>query len=150
MVTRKQFLRSALELGAATFGLVVLQACSSKNATPNADAPRNVDAPKPLDAPAATADAPIDAPSTPPNCLMKGTNTTIQLNHGHVLIVSVADITAAVDKTYDITGGALHSHMVTITAAQFASLAANTAIMTTSTLSIGVGGHTHGILVACL
>ena len=41
----------------------------------------------------------------------------------HELTVPIADITAGTDKTYDIKGQANHSHMVTITAADFATLA---------------------------
>jgi hypothetical protein len=42
----------------------------------------------------------------------------------HALTVSAADIAAGVDKTYDIKGQATHSHMVTVTAADFATLQA--------------------------
>jgi hypothetical protein len=72
---------------------------------------------------------------------------TITANHGHVLIVSKADVMAGVDKTYDIMGTALHTHSVTITAAMFATLAANTAggVMTTSSVTL----HSHPITVVC-
>ncbi len=46
----------------------------------------------------------------------------ISQNHGHSLVVPIADIMAAVDKTYDTTGSAMHCHQVTITTADFHAL----------------------------
>ena len=83
------------------------------------------------------------------NCLANGTTSVIAANHGHSLTVPKADVAAAMDKTYDITGAALHSHMVTITAAQFAMLAANQSIMVTSTSNDPNMGHTHLVTVDC-
>jgi hypothetical protein len=76
---------------------------------------------------------------------MNGTNVVIGANHGHVLVVSKADVMAGVAKTYHIQGTSLHDHTVTITAAQFAMLAANTSISTTSSTD----GHSHPITVMC-
>jgi len=90
---------------------------------------------------------PPDAPPSNRNCLQNGTGVNIVGNHGHVLMVSIADIQAGVDKTYDITGSAAHSHSVTITAAEFAMLAANTGVSTTSTSG---ASHTHSIAVSCV
>ena len=86
--------------------------------------------------------------STQRNCAMNGTTTTIEGNHGHVLVVTAADVTAGADKTYDITGTAGHTHMVTITAADFAKLQsnANGTVMEISTLT---DAHTHDITVIC-
>jgi hypothetical protein len=77
---------------------------------------------------------------------MNGTSVNIAGNHGHVLMVSKAEVTAAADKTYDITGTAAHSHSVTVTAANFATLASNQSVSLTSTSG---GNHTHSILVMC-
>ena len=85
----------------------------------------------------------------PGNCLANGTVSQISGNHGHVIVVSKDDITAAVDKDYHIMGGALHDHVVTITAAQFAMLAQNTTISDQSTPTIGVGAHSHLITIVC-
>ena len=79
------------------------------------------------------------------SCSMNGTVVTIAGNHGHVLVVSKADVAAGIDKTYNIQGVALHDHTVTVTAAQFAMLAANTSISTVSSPTV----HTHGITVTC-
>ncbi len=82
------------------------------------------------------------------NCAVNGTTVTIGSNHGHVLMVSASDVAAGADKTYDITGSSDHAHMVTITAAQFATLQsnANGSLMVTSTSG---GGHTHSVTVLC-
>lgn len=80
------------------------------------------------------------------SCLDNGTNVTIGGNHGHVLAVSKDDVAAGVDKTYDITGASAHMHSVTVTAADFALLAANTAVMVTSTSG---AQHTHTCTIVC-
>lgn len=67
-------------------------------------------------------------------------------NHGHQLVVSAADLDAGVDKTYDITGDALHAHSVTVTAADFATLAGGGSVTLTS--SDGAA-HNHSITVTC-
>jgi hypothetical protein len=85
------------------------------------------------------------------NCLAKGTNTQIEMNHGHTMSVLIADINAGVDKTYDIHGTADHTHTVTITAADFASLKQNMSAQrnTTITTSATFGTHLHTIFVSC-
>ena len=80
------------------------------------------------------------------NCLANGTNVTIGANHGHVLVVAKADVMAGTAKTYDIMGTADHTHSVTISAANMASLATNFAITTQSTVT---GAHMHSITVIC-
>jgi hypothetical protein len=82
------------------------------------------------------------------NCALNGTTATIESNHGHTLMVLKADVTAGVEKTYDITGGSTHAHMVTVTAANFATLQsnANGSVMVTSTAG---GGHTHSVTIVC-
>lgn len=80
------------------------------------------------------------------NCSANGTTVRISANHGHVLVVSKDDVAAGVDQTYDIMGTAAHTHSVTITAAQFATLQTNQSIMTTSTVA---SSHSHSIVVMC-
>lgn len=46
----------------------------------------------------------------------------ISCPHDHMMIVTAADIAAGVMKTYDIKGTATHSHSVTLTPADFATL----------------------------
>ncbi len=123
MMTRKQFLRSALEISAAALGLTMLHACSNTYGSSTGSSP------------------PANG-----NCLQNGTTTTIAANHGHVLVVSKDDVAAATDKTYDIRGTATHTHSVTITSDMFDQLAGDHAIMTTSTVT---ESHSHAIMVAC-
>jgi len=84
-------------------------------------------------------------PSTA-NCLQNGTNVSIAGNHGHSLTVSVADINAGVDKTYNIEGSANHPHQVTVTAANFNSLKSNSSILITSSVN---SDHSHSVTVSC-
>jgi hypothetical protein len=49
-------------------------------------------------------------------------NAMISGNHGHVLMLTVADIMAGTQKCYDVRGTATHSHYITVTAADFATL----------------------------
>jgi hypothetical protein len=87
----------------------------------------------------------VDA-ATVGNCNANGTTVRIAANHGHVLVVSMDDVAAGVDKTYDIMGTAAHTHSVTVTADQFAMLQTNHTITTTSTVA---SSHSHGITVMC-
>ena len=89
-----------------------------------------------------------DAATSGKSCTTNGTTATIGSNHGHVLTVSAADVSAGVDKTYDITGTSAHAHMVTVTAANFTTLKNNPngSVMLTSTSG---GGHTHSVTIVC-
>jgi hypothetical protein len=73
-------------------------------------------------------------------------SATIATNHGHVLVVPLADVTAAADVTYDIMGTSAHTHEVTLTAADFASILAGMSVSVTSTTG---DGHTHQVTVVC-
>ncbi len=73
-------------------------------------------------------------------------NSTIGSNHGHVLTVPLADVTAAADRTYDITGAGGHAHNVTVTAAQFGMLQAGMTVTTNSTIG---AAHGHMVTVTC-
>jgi hypothetical protein len=88
----------------------------------------------------------------PPDCNAKGARAQITAptspNHGHVLVIPVADITAGVDKTYDIRGSAPHNHQVTVTAADFATLASNGT--PPGIVSTDFFGHTHTITLICV
>ena len=86
----------------------------------------------------------IDA--APANCLANGTRAIFPYNHGHTLSIPAEDIAAGTARTYDITGGADHSHSVSISAAEMASLAGNIGIQV---MSSSDGGHSHTIDVRC-
>jgi len=85
-------------------------------------------------------------PNAGADCLTYGTNVNIAGNHGHSLTVSVADINAGVDKTYNIEGSATHPHQVTVTAANFNSLKSNSSILITSSVN---SDHSHSVTVSC-
>lgn len=88
------------------------------------------------------------AMQTPPagNCLANGSTSQIGGNHGHVLVVTKADIAAGVAKTYDIQGSASHTHQVMLTAADMVALQKNMEAQETSTTD---AGHSHSIAVIC-
>jgi hypothetical protein len=141
MMNRKQFLWSVAGLAGGS----VLAACNGDNQRRLVDAP-----PAPIDAPECTTasrcvnvDAEVDA-GTPVSC--SSTGAVVGDNHGHAVVVSDADITAGVEKTYDIRGTSGHAHAITITAALFAKLRTHMAITVPST---EVGGHTHDVTVTC-
>lgn len=120
-LTRKEFLSSVMTAAAGAAGAAFLVACGGDS-------------------------GPADA--TPGNCVANGTHVDISGNHGHVMVVSKTEITAGVSKMYDISGGAGHSHFVTIGPNLFAMLQSNTAVTATSTAG-GTDGHTHTITVTC-
>ncbi|MCB9603259.1 MAG: hypothetical protein H6720_23330 [Sandaracinus sp.] len=65
---------------------------------------------------------------------------------GHVIMVSAADVSAGTERTYDIQGTSRHTHMVTVTAADFAALGRGETVMVTSTSG---AGHTHVVTLMC-
>jgi hypothetical protein len=119
-LTRKQFLSSMIGVVAGAAGAALFVGCASDDDDGDGGGDNN--------------------------CLANGTTVTIQSNHGHTLTVSIADVTAGVEKSYNIKGGADHSHTVVVTAALFTTLKANTAIMVTSSSD---DGHSHGVSIGC-
>lgn len=73
-------------------------------------------------------------------------SSDITPSHGHTLAVSAADISAGVDKTYEITGSADHGHTAIVTAADFADLKGGKPVSITSS---STAGHNHSITVTC-
>ena len=80
------------------------------------------------------------------NCLDNGTASTIGGNHGHSLTVSKGDVANGTEKTYTIDGSAGHSHMVTVTAANFSTLQGNQQVAVSSTSG---NGHSHSVTISC-
>jgi len=81
-----------------------------------------------------------------PNCLLNGTIGHVSSNHGHSINVTKADISAGIEKQYDIQGSSIHSHLVTVSASDFALLASNQQIQITSTSG---DSHVHSVTVSC-
>jgi hypothetical protein len=117
-MTRKQFLRTVLGAGIGVAGVATLAACGGDDGGP--------------------ADAPAGTCTTP--------SATIGANHGHTMMVTKAEVTAATAKTYDITGTGGHTHTVMVSAANFASLAVGGTVTITSS---SANSHTHDVVVMC-
>lgn len=91
----------------------------------------------------------IDAgPDAPAGCAFSDAKVTIEGNHAHsphMLVVTSADVQAAIEKTYEM-GTAPHLHMVTVTAADFTMLKAGGTVIVTSTEAVGT---THIVTISC-
>ena len=74
------------------------------------------------------------------------TGAAISGNHGHVLSIPAADLTATTNRTYGITGTADHTHSVTFTPAQLASLGSGMSVMVMSTVN---SSHDHAVTATC-
>jgi len=88
------------------------------------------------------------APSTPaPTPPPAGGGTTdktgvVGSNHGHVAVITAAQLTAANVINLDIRGSSDHPHTVTLTAAEVASIAANTRVTKESSTD---AAHSHSV-----
>ncbi len=118
-MTRKQFLRTIVGAGIGAAGIAALASCGGDDG-------------------GGTPDAPGGSCTTP--------STAIGSNHGHVMVVALADVTAGTEKTYDISGSSGHVHMVTVSAANMASLKTGGTVMVQSTSG---NAHTHAVTVMC-
>ena len=119
MTNRRDFLMSTIYLTLAGKLVLLNQACGGDDARDPTD-------------PNSEADA----------C----TEATITANHGHVLVVPLDDVEAAVDKSYNIRGDSPHDHVVTLTAADFNALAAGNDVTVASSEG---AAHTHSVTVTC-
>jgi len=88
------------------------------------------------------------APSTPaPTPPPAGGGTidktgVVGSNHGHVAVITAAQLTAANVINLDIRGSSDHPHTVTLTAAEVASIAANTRVTKESSTD---AAHSHSV-----
>lgn len=87
-------------------------------------------------------------PDPQANCLENGTDTSVasSAGHTHSFTVPKEDVSAGVEKTYVTSNVNAHTHEITITAAQFATLQENNSVTATSTSD---SGHTHNVTVSC-
>jgi hypothetical protein len=102
--------------------------------------------------------SPPEIDAAPPNCSVGNAAVTIGAspdfadsadNHAHApheLVVTGADIAAGVEKTYDIMGQASHTHMVTVTAADFVTLQGGGTVEEASTMTFC---HFHVATISC-
>lgn len=72
--------------------------------------------------------------------------TLISANHGHVFLITAADVMAAVPKPYATKGTSPHEHWVQLTAADFAKLQTGGTVRKVSCND----GHEHEFIVNCL
>jgi hypothetical protein len=98
--------------------------------------------PPPNPTPTPTPPPPTPAPPLPAVCGA----TSVSANHGHALIIPVADLDSMVNITYNITGTADHSHTILLTPAQLQSIKAKTAVQVNSSTDIA---HFHEVTVNC-
>jgi hypothetical protein len=98
-------------------------------------------------APATQALAAIDSPGAPVATSSAGCGTAIDFNHGHLLIVLKSDLDSTTARSYDIQGGADHTHTVTVTLAQLAALKSGASVTVASTET---DYHQHVITVSCV
>lgn len=86
------------------------------------------------------------AATPPPPAAQTCSATQVTNNHGHTLSIPAADLNSAGSMTYNIQGGADHSHQVTFSAAQLAQLKAGQSVTVTSTPTLS---HVHDVTGAC-
>lgn len=89
-------------------------------------------------------DDPAPAPGGSLRCGASG--AAISGNHGHALLVPVADLDATAAVVYAIVGSADHDHAVTLSPAQLAQLRAGGSVSVTSTTTFG---HDHRLDIRC-
>jgi hypothetical protein len=73
---------------------------------------------------------------------------TIASNHGHSVVIPSAHVMEGTERSYSIQGTSPHDHMITVTAAMFAQLAAGMTVNTGSTTG-GADGHNHMVTIRC-
>ena len=103
----------------------------------------DVDASETGDAHEDTSDAGRDA--APSACANGASATSISANHGHALEVPRADVIAGAAKAYALQGTSGHDHVVSLTSAHFAALAAGSSVTVESDGEL----HTHTVTVSC-
>ncbi|MGE3762953.1 MAG: hypothetical protein AB7L94_11890 [Kofleriaceae bacterium] len=149
MMTRLEFLRSLVGVGAGVIGLAALGACGT-----DTDPGRNDPDPDPGPDAGVTPDAnqstPVDAGSPAPGDGPPPTTCAPEIvigyNHGHAMTIAPEDLHSTSTRTYQIRGTSDHPHTVDITPAQFASLRANGTLTVTSSYD---DDHPHTVVITC-
>ena len=80
-----------------------------------------------------------------PMVLCRVISTRISFNHGHELVIPIADVRAGVEMTYDIASRADHGHTVTVTTAEFEALLRGRMVVTATS----GGPHGHEVSLRC-
>ena len=76
---------------------------------------------------------------------------TITGNHGHSLVIPIADLDSMVDKTYNIQGAADHNHTITLTPVQLGQIKGHLAVTVISTTASSgtTAMHSHDVTSNC-
>lgn len=81
-------------------------------------------------------------------------SSNIGTNHGHSFDLSAAEVAAGAadpnDRDYNIQGTSQHAHMITLTQADFMTLANGGTVQKTSFDDPGPANHTHSVTVTCV
>jgi len=144
--------RDVLQLGAAAAVLPVVGcAAPPEPAHPAAPLPVAASASNaPAPAPIAQQEKPIEPPPHEPapaaaSPAFSRVVARMGKNHGHELVVALADVQAGAEKTYDVRGKASHGHRVTVTVEDMKALATGKLLRTRTTTE----NHSHRVTIRC-
>jgi hypothetical protein len=82
-----------------------------------------------------------DKPSTAPTTATDK-NGTVSANHGHVAVITAAQLTSPTTISLNIQGQATHAHTVDLTAAEVSSIGANVQVAKVSSTD---NAHNHTV-----
>jgi hypothetical protein len=108
MMTRKQFLRSVLGIGAGVGAVAILSACGDDGGSA------------------------VDAGNTCTNPVNQ-----IESNHGHMITIPIADVNAGAAMTYTLSTGNGHTHTLAVNANQFTMIKNGQTLNITSSSASG-------------
>lgn len=86
--------------------------------------------------------SPTPAPSAPPPAARGDETGVVSANHGHVAVITGAQLTSANALALDITGSSNHPHRVEITASELSGIASGQRVSKLSTTDFG---HNHTV-----
>jgi len=86
--------------------------------------------------------SPAPTPPAPPPAARGDVTGVVGANHGHVAVVTGAQLTAAGALVIDITGSAGHPHRVEITSTELSAIASSQRVSKVSTTDFG---HNHTV-----
>ena len=166
-LTRKQFFETSLVLASATVGLAALTSCSDDDGDGGAAGTGGTSGQGGSGGKGGTGGSSGTGTGGSGGSATGGSSGTstgtggssagvtscdaslaMTLNHTHTLAVPAADVAAGVEKTYTTGPGGdpAHMHMVTVTAAEFATLAGGGTVTHESAVELS---HTHTVTIMC-
>jgi hypothetical protein len=150
-ITRNEFLKGGI---AVAVGAV---ACSDDDGTTGAGGSGTTTATGQTTAPTTSTKATTTgtgtttAPATTGGGMVTSCDEMIGANHppaegSHAVDIPAADVNGGAQMSYGIMGQSAHSHDITLSAADMATLAAGGEVTVTSTVELG---HSHTVTVSC-